>query len=384
MKASESRKIDRIIVLASAVVGLVFAILAILKALGFGAQFVPPQAPNTSRGKELLTQAEADITATKAAAKDIANNSPVEWKPVSSVGRDRGFLVSTGLVFRRGTDTASDSIVDLDKPEPQLRAPFPNSYFQKYDLQLEYANVGELDPDKDFFTNEEEFTFSQSLGKEYDPTDAKSHPPLHFLLRFIRFEELPYQLKFTSPNPPSFGLRYETEDREKRWSQQAELGEDANSNGVLDEGEDLNFNGTLDGPKAAGKHQDQDRFLVKGYKKVMEKSGDLDVERIIATFEDTFRPKDHPLRTFELKEGEIINLPVKEAVFEYIPTPANRIQKKEFDKFTLPDTLAPSYLLVELDADKAVLEYQEAGKKNRFILPKGQVPTISPNETTTP
>jgi hypothetical protein len=207
---------------------------------------------------------------------------------------------------------------------------------------------------------------------------------MHFLLRFARFAEVPYQIKFTSPNPPSFGLRYEAANREQRWSQSAELGEDANSNGQLDEGEDLNFNGQLDAPKAAGRGPDEGRFLVVGYEKVKEQMGEMQVERVVATFEDTFRAKDHPLRKFKLKEGETINLSVREGAFDYLPKPGKPIQKKEFEKFTLPDTLAPSYLLVAVDEDKAVLRYEEGGQQKEIILPKGQLPAARKIENPAP
>ena len=373
MKASESRKIDRIIVIATAVLGLLLGVWAILKALGFNDQFKPPAARSETRGRELLDAAKAQVEETRKAKETIANPAPAEWKTASAAGRERGFLVSTGLVFRRGADEASDTIIDLDKEQPRLREPFPNAYFQKYSLDLQYANVGDLDPDKDFFTTREEYEYSQKLGKEFSPVDPKSCPPLHFLLRYVNFEEVPYKLKLSSVSPPSFGLRYEADKREDRWSDSAEMAEDANGNGQLDEGEDRNFNNQLDGAVAAGKKGDEGRFVVKSYKTVKEMDGGLEVERVIASIEDTTRPKDHPQRIFELKEGETVNLPSRAATFDYLPTPGRTILKKEFDKFTLPDTLAPSYLVLALDNEKVVLQYDEGGPK-QLTLRKGEPP----------
>lgn len=374
MKASESRKTDRIIVIASAVVGLGLATWAILKSNSFSGEFstVPPA--NPAKGKDLLEQANKLVEDTRMATTALGSPNPASWNTASAAGRDRGFMVSTNLVFRKGTDEASDVIIDLDRSAPRLREAFPNSFWLQYPgLNLEVANVGDLDPDKDYFTTLEEYEMGQKIGKEFHPLDPKSHPPLHFRLRFVSFEESPYKLKFTSSNPPEFNLRHENANRELRWSDTAALPEDVNGNGVLDEGEDVNFNGVLDGARPAGKKADEGRFTVLSAEKVKVQRDGLppeDAYRI--TIEDTTRPKDHPQRKFQITEGETITLLTKVAVFDYLPKPGAPISKREYEKFILPETLAPSYTLKEVDAQKAVLDYEEGGQTLTLTYERGK------------
>ncbi len=376
MKASESRKTDRIIVIVSALLGLGLTAFAIVKANGFNQQFPQVAKGNPSKGKDLLEKAAAQIEETRLAATAIANPNPVQWSRANAAGKERGFLASTGLVFRKGADESSDSVVDLDKAEPRLREPFSNEYWLKFPgLSLEYANVGELDTDEDYFTNLQEWEYSQQLGQEFSPIDPKSHPSLHFLLRFVQFEQTDYELKFTTASPPDFGLRHENNNREKKWSDTASLNEDANANNLLDEGEDKNFNQTLDAAKPAGKKQDEGRFIVLDYKQVEVKDGDFVEKKYQITVQDTTRPPGHPDERFQILEGETKKLATRIATFDFLPRPGAPIIKREFEKFTLPDTLVPSYLLKSVDADMAILEIEEGGAKKAIQFPRGQSPT---------
>lgn len=375
MKASESRKTDRIIVISCAVVGLGLGTWAILKSNSFSGEFtsVPPANPN--KGKELLEKATKLVEDTKVATAALGTPNPASWKTTPAAGRDRGFMVSTNLVFRKGADESGDAIIDLDRAEPRLREGFPNSFWLEYPgLNLEVANVGDLDPDKDYFTTLEEYEMGQKMGKVFNPLDAKSHPPMHYRLRFVSFEESPYKLKFTSSNPPEFTLRHENDEREKRWSDTTALPEDANGNGQLDEGEDVNFDGKLDGARPAGKKGDEGRFTVLAVEKVMVDQGEglpqQEANRI--TIEDSTRPKDHPQRKFQITEGETITLLTKVAVFDYLPKPGAPISKREYEKFILPDTLAPSYTLKEVDAEKAVVDYEEGGQTLTLTFERGK------------
>ena len=150
--------------------------------------------------------------------------------------------------------------------------------------------------------------------------------------------------------------------------------EDENGNGQLDNGEDKNFNAALDPAKPAGKKGDEGRFLVLGYKEIEVDNGGFKEKKVQITVEDTTRPQRDPLRKFELVEGESKDLPAKMATFDYLPKPGAPISKKEFDKFTLPDTIAPSYVLVSIDSDKAILEFEESGSKKQVTFPRGKAP----------
>lgn len=65
-----------------------------------------------------------------------------------------------------------EDIIDMYLENPLVREPMSNSYLRENNLEWQYPNVGELDPDDDGFSNLEEFT------KGTKPKDARSHPPV--------------------------------------------------------------------------------------------------------------------------------------------------------------------------------------------------------------
>ena len=373
MKVSESRKTDRILVIVAVLIGLLLGGGVILKALGFKDNFKPPADQSASRGKELLAQAEATVKETQEATGKVKapSGDPV-WNQASAEGRDRGFLTSATLVFRRGATPEQDAIIDLYKDQPRLRDKFPNEWLLKYHLQFEYPNVDELDQDEDCFTNLEEYEFGLKLKKEFSPVDKESHPPLHYRLKYVNFEEEAYELRYTSGNPPNFFFKHDNKaNKEEAWTELTS-GEDANNNGQLDEGEDANSNGKLDPVEPFGKKKDSKRFKVDGFRKEKKVVEGVETEVGIVTIVDDRRPPGHPLRRFEIQEGAAVNLPQRKATFEYAPAPGKTYDHREFEKFTLPDTLAPSYLLKVVDKDKVVIEFEEGGAKAEITIPMGQ------------
>jgi hypothetical protein len=65
-----------------------------------------------------------------------------------------------------------DTLYDLFVEDKQLRPPMTNEFLIKYDLpHILHENLGELDPDNDGFTNEEEFLAGTN------PRDPDSRPP---------------------------------------------------------------------------------------------------------------------------------------------------------------------------------------------------------------
>jgi hypothetical protein len=65
-----------------------------------------------------------------------------------------------------------EEIIDMYLENPLMREPMSNAYLRENDLDWQYPNVGEFDPDNDGFNNLEEFT------KNTKPKDAASHPPV--------------------------------------------------------------------------------------------------------------------------------------------------------------------------------------------------------------
>lgn len=87
-------------------------------------------------------------------------------------------------------------LFDMFVENPPLRPPMTNKFLRDYDLNYEYENVGDLDPDGDGFSNVEEFQ------KQTNPKDAKSHPPLTDKLYFKERVQLDYELVLNSSEPP--------------------------------------------------------------------------------------------------------------------------------------------------------------------------------------
>src|SRR5215475_8143538 len=82
----------------------------------------------------------------------------------------------------------------------QVHAPVPNEWFEKYGLPIEDADALEQDPDKDGFTNLDEWQ-----GKT-DPTNAESHPDYTTKLHLVSATEEPFRYIFASRTRDKFGV----------------------------------------------------------------------------------------------------------------------------------------------------------------------------------
>jgi hypothetical protein len=82
----------------------------------------------------------------------------------------------------------------------QVHAPVPNEWFEKYSLAIEDADALEQDPDKDGFTNLDEWQGNT------DPTNAQSHPDYITKLHLVSATEEPFAYIFASRTKDKFGL----------------------------------------------------------------------------------------------------------------------------------------------------------------------------------
>jgi len=76
----------------------------------------------------------------------------------------------------------------------------PNEWFEKYGLSIEDADALEQDPDKDGFTNLDEWQ------GHTDPTKAESHPDYTTKLRLVSATEEPFRYVFASRTRDKFGI----------------------------------------------------------------------------------------------------------------------------------------------------------------------------------
>ncbi len=82
----------------------------------------------------------------------------------------------------------------------EVHAPVPNEWFEKYALPIEDADALEQDPDKDGFTNLDEWQGNT------DPTKAESHPDYTTKLRLVSATEEPFRYIFASRTKDKFGI----------------------------------------------------------------------------------------------------------------------------------------------------------------------------------
>ncbi len=217
MKKS-ARKEDPIILACAAVLALGIGGWVVKSTMDFSKEssdallppLADPEVTETPAGTALMHTTELK------AAVD-AGNFP-KWATTESAGRDRGFLVSTPLVFK-GT-AGQGEVLDLDKEQPMLRPPIPNAWLTKHRLQSNYANVGQLDPDGDKFTNEEEYLWGEKLGEEFDPNNSTSHPPYYYKLVFDRLVSDPYVVEFRMvAEPNDYSLKHpDSVNRREKWT----------------------------------------------------------------------------------------------------------------------------------------------------------------------
>ncbi len=82
----------------------------------------------------------------------------------------------------------------------QVHPPVPNEWFEKYSLPIEDADALEQDPDKDGFTNLDEWQGNT------DPTNAASHPDYLTKLHLVSATEEPFRYIFSSRTRDKFGI----------------------------------------------------------------------------------------------------------------------------------------------------------------------------------
>jgi len=81
-----------------------------------------------------------------------------------------------------------------------VHAPVPNDWFEKYGLPIEDADALDQDPDKDGFTNLDEWQGGT------DPTDKNSHPDYTTKLHLVSATEEPFRYVFSSRMENRFGI----------------------------------------------------------------------------------------------------------------------------------------------------------------------------------
>ena len=146
---------DRAAVIVAALFLFICAISIWWSAIQFGNRLVTPQPPRPKAASQPPVAVELDR-----AAEQLQN--PAQWK----ASRRSGLFVPEKHFI--GADGLPATLQNT-----QVHPPVPNDWFEKYGLPIEDADVLDQDPDKDGFTNLDEWQGGT------DPTTERFAPGLH-------------------------------------------------------------------------------------------------------------------------------------------------------------------------------------------------------------
>lgn len=173
---------DRAALIAAALFLFISAICIWWSAIQFGNRLVTPQPSRGKPASQPPVAAELDR-----AAEQLQH--PAQWKASKRSGLfvpEKHFIGADGL--------------PATLQNTQVHAPVPNEWFEKYALPIEDADALDQDPDKDGFTNLDEWQ-----GRT-DPTNKESHPDYTTKLHLVSATEEPFRYIFSSRIKDKFGI----------------------------------------------------------------------------------------------------------------------------------------------------------------------------------
>jgi hypothetical protein len=173
---------DRTAVIAAAVFLLISAVSIWWTVVQFDNELVGPQPSRRKTVSQPPVAVELD-----GAAEQLQH--PAQWK-----GRTRSGLFVPEKHFI-GADGLPATLQNT-----QVHPPVPNDWFEKYGLPIEDADVLDQDPDKDGFTNLDEWQGGT------DPTNKDSHPDYTTKLHLVSATEEPFRYIFSSRIKNTFGI----------------------------------------------------------------------------------------------------------------------------------------------------------------------------------
>jgi hypothetical protein len=282
------------------------------------------------------------------------------WSPEDVDGRTVDLFVSIPLFVTANNPTRP---IDLVRDAP-VHPPIPNTWWLENRLDPGFENSPDRDPDGDGFSNMEEYLAGT------DPNELDSHPPLIAKLKFVGEETLVWALR------PSFANE-EGGNTFRYFDNHPPRGRTNNSGA----GNPIAPGGTFfeSGPG-------EGRFKLLGHETREEFN-----ERTNANERNTFaRIEDQRPN----KKGTIYEFPAplsdanlqlhqqydRTAVFTLEAIGRNGIEFRveEFTTFFLPhDREGPTYKLLSVGPDQAVVEYTDAdGNTRQATILKGSLPQL--------
>ena len=173
---------DRAALIAAAVFLFISAVCIWWSAIQFDNRLITLQAPRSKTASPPPIAAELDR-----AAEQLQH--PAQWKGSTRSGLfvpEKHFIGADGL--------------PATLQNTQVHPPVPNDWFEKYALPIEDADVLDQDPDKDGFSNLDEWQGNT------DPTNKDSHPDYVTKLYLVSATEEPFRYLFSSRIKETFGI----------------------------------------------------------------------------------------------------------------------------------------------------------------------------------
>ena len=293
--------------------GFALVLLACSGWLSWQAHSFPDRfADRDSSKKPDNTIAPPDIKSVADATALAAN--PRSWSP-----HEGSLFVSRPYVIK------DDKIFDpLEGGEP-LHAPITNAWLLKYNLDYGDPDVASQDPDKDGFTNLEEFLAGT------DPTNEKSIPPYHTKLRLTKFDPVPFRLKFGGDSGDGETFIINTKDAKSR-TQFLKLGD------------------MIEGAP----------YKLLAYEKKDATKNDLEVNVSELTIQNTVTGQKIVL-VYDKEADD----PTSYGEFLY-RWDNSKLRIKKDDEFTLPPEPEHKYKLIDISAQEAQIEDLVSGQRFRI------------------
>ena len=173
---------DRVALMAAGLFLFISSICILWNAFEFGSELIARQPPQQKAALPPPVALELDR-----AAEELQH--PYQWRASTRSGLfvpEKHFIGADGL--------------PATLQNTQVHPPVPNEWFEKYGLPIEDADALDQDPDKDGFTNLDEWQGGT------DPTNKDSHPDYVTKLHLVSAAEEPFPYIFASRMKDLFGI----------------------------------------------------------------------------------------------------------------------------------------------------------------------------------
>jgi hypothetical protein len=322
------KRYDQFALALMAILLLAFAVLIILKAQGFEAQFADALStvPENNKIPPLVLK---DVDDAK-----IALQTPAKWTVETGQKRNTGLLFASDLYIIGDSGTPEKTGVGARNRDSLTNKEIPNQWFIDNSLPVLDANVTQQDPDKDGFTNEDEWRAEPPT----DPNKKDSHPPYHTKLFLKQFIQVPFRLVFKAYDGDP------KKDKPEKFSFQIDTIDLRQPSGFITLGEMV--------PKT--------NFKLEKFEFKMAFNKQIDGEEEVS--ELTLVNIESGVKVV-LVLNKISNSPDVYGLFEYEwPQPAQDIKVKKLQEFVLKPDVEKRYKLVDINETEAVIQLPDGEK----------------------